>query len=351
MGATFEDDLRRALAAGAHAADVEPDLDAALARRRRRKRTMGRAAVLAAAVVVLLAGLVAWRSLDGPDATVTGPAGREASGVRVVLPDGHGFSVVAPTASAARPVVRTSAGVRLDGCCPDAVVSFEPTAVDGSDADDVAGDDAPGEWTGTTGRSPVPMEELGSWTTASGLRLSLRVLGPPGREPLVAGGMPDEIADFRQVVGQVGDHRMVVSGFSMAGMDVATARRATQDLEVTVGDGGYPVVALGSLRSADEPGPTPTPSPGVIVFEGVVPDAYGTSAIVDLGDGEPSLYLVRSDCTEDATTTVPADDDLGLAMATRCFPDAGVRATMAQRGPIAAGPDVADVIAQLRIEP
>jgi hypothetical protein len=195
------------------------------------------------------------------------------------------------------------------------------------------------------------MEELGSWTTASGLRLSLRGVGPPGRESLVAAGMPDEIADFREVVGQVGDHRMVVSGFSMAGMDVATARRATQDLEVTVGDGGYPVVASESLRSADEPGPTPTPGPGVVVFEAVVPDPYGTSAIVDLGDGEPSLHVVRSDCTEDATSTVPADDDLGLAVAMRCFPGAGVRATVAQRAPIAAGPDVADVIARLRIEP
>jgi hypothetical protein len=329
----LEDDLRRALAVGADALPGEVDL-AAASRRRRRQRHTSRLFAAVAIVVIVTGGVVTWRVRDEPDRTESGPASEGASGLPVTLPDGHHITVYIPPGEGTAPSVSTSGWVGLDGCCPDAIAHFEPTS---------------SPQTGTM----LPRSDLGAWTTTSGLRLHLQgIVSPfPDSATTAPESTSDVIGNYRTIVGEVGGYRLTIAGFTLSGIDLATARAATEDLSIDIGAEGYPVIGSGSRRGPYELGPDVTPGPGAVILYGTEPDPYGTSARLDLGDGQPSVSITRSDCNDTVTTRPATTQALPIASATRCFPDAGVRAHIAQAAPGGDQEGVDAFTAALRIQP
>ena len=342
MSNTLDDRLRRALAASADAAtagEAEPDLPAAFGRRRRRHGATSRLAVAGLALAAVVAGAVVWQSSNSDEGTVTGPDATAGEGaLPVTLPDGYTFTVTLPPAAGAPdPVVTTWAWVTLDGCCPDASVTFTPRPSS----------------TPTTG-SPG-YESVGSWETSSGLRLTLKRFGwPPTAGP--GGEVVDWSAsagasfeDLRAIVGRVGGYDMRIGTFMGGALDgVEAAEAATDDLAVEIAAHGYPVLAEGSRRTSYS-GPTVTPGPGVMVALPTDADTFGPTASVDLGPAAPTVSISRSTCTDDSIATTTTTSSLPVVSVTRCFPDAGVRAYAGAPGADAAR--VEQLVREMQIEP
>ena len=343
MPDTLDDRLGRALAAGADAAaaaDAEPDLPAAFGRRRRRRRAASRLAVAGVALIAVVAGAVVWQTSNADEGTVTGPDATAGEGaLPVTLPDGYTFTVTLPpgAADAPDPVVTTWAWVTLDGCCPDATVTFTPRPSS----------------TATTA-SPA-YESVGSWETSSGLRLTLkRFAWPPAAVP--GGEVVDSSASAgasfegaRSIVGRVGGYDMRIGTFMGGALDgVEAAAAATDDLAVEVAAHGYPVLAAGSRRTTYRR-PTVTPGPGVLVGLPADADTFGPTASIELGPSAPSVSVSRSTCTDGSIATTTTTAALPVVSVTRCFPDAGVRAYAGE--PVAQADRVEALVRELQIGP